>query len=88
MLCLGLQSHAGWFKSIPRLHALIALPKGFELCSHRWVSPGEFFDRYILRFIVGKSEVPIGAQKRFFGFLQMVDRFIDLINGGLKFSRR
>ena len=51
-----------------------------KLGCHRRVAPRQLLDRYILRHIVRKTQVPICAKQCVLGFLQVVDRFIDLID--------
>lgn len=86
MLCRGLQSRAGWFKSIPRLHfkQLFLASQGLELGGHGGITSCEFLDTYILRFIVGKSQVAVCAKESFLGFLKVIDRFVDFVNRRLK----
>ncbi len=46
---------------------------------------GEFFDGDVLGFVVGEAEVVLRADECFFCFLEVVDRLIDFVDGGLEF---
>ena len=52
-----------------------------KLGRHRWIPPGQFFDRHILGLVICKAQVPIGAEQCIFRLLQVVDGFVDLISG-------
>jgi len=51
---------------------------------HRWVATSQSLDRHLLRLVVRKTKVPIGAEEGLLRLLQMVDRLVDLINRFLK----
>ena len=62
--------------SLPLLH----LPK---LPRHRRIPTCQLLDRHVLRLIVREAQIVVGAQQGFLSFLQVVDGFVDLFNGGL-----
>lgn len=55
-----------------------------KLCSHSRVVCGQSLDAQILRLFVGKAQIVFRGEQRIFGFLQMENGFVYLINGGLK----
>jgi hypothetical protein len=60
------------------------IPQLRKLRRHRRVAPGQLCDRDLLRLVVCEAQVAIGAQQRIPGFLQVLDRFVDLVDGRLK----
>lgn len=52
-----------------------------ELGCHRRIAPCQLLDRHVLRLVVGKAQVPVGAQQGILDFVQVVDGLVDLING-------
>ena len=55
-----------------------------KLSHHRRVAFGQFFNGYVLCFIIGMSKVFISTKQRFFGFLKMVNGIVDLLNSRLE----
>ena len=55
-----------------------------EFFRHRRVASRQLLHRHILRLVIGKAQIPISAEKSIFCFLQVIDRFIDFIDGRLK----
>jgi len=49
-----------------------AIPEFGELRGHRRVALGQPLDRHVFRLVVGKSQVPVGAEQCFLCLLQMV----------------
>lgn len=59
----------------------------FQICKlsgHGWVAAREFFEGHVLRLVVGQPQVSISALQRLLGFLQVINRLVDFINGRLK----
>ena len=56
-----------------------------ELCFHCEVTLSQFLDCQVIGFVVGKTEISFRTEQRVLGLLKMVDGFVDLINGCLKF---
>ena len=60
------------------------IPELSELGIHGRVTPSQLLDRHVLRLVVRKTEVPIGAEQGLLRLLQMVDRLVDLIDRRLE----
>ena len=52
--------------------------------SHRWIATRQPLDRNVLRLVVSEAQVAVGAEQGLLGLLQVIDGFIDLLNGGLE----
>ena len=57
-----------------------------KFCRHRRVTLGQLLDRDILGLVIGQAQIAVGAEQGVFGLLQMIDRFVDLGDGGLEFA--
>lgn len=55
-----------------------------KLGLHCRVAPSQLLDRHVLRFVVRKTKVPIGAEQGILCFLQVVDRLVDLVDRHLE----
>ena len=60
------------------------IPELSELGIHGRVTPSQLLDRHVLRLVVRKTKVPIGAEQCFLRLLQVVDRLVDLIDRRLE----
>ena len=58
-----------------------------ELRRHRWIPLGEFLNREILGFVVGKPEIVLRAQEGIFCLLKVIDGLVNLIDGGFELLR-
>jgi len=55
-----------------------------ELGCHCRIAPSELLERHILRLVVRKTKIPIGAEQGFLRLLQVVDRLVDLLDRRLE----
>jgi hypothetical protein len=78
--------HASQLRETSLPVARPTIPQLSKLGRHRRVAPRQLLDRHVLRFVVCETQVAICAEQRFLGLLQVVDRFVDLVNGRLKTS--
>ena len=54
-------------------------PELGELCRHRRVASSQLLDCHVLRLVVRKTKVPIGAKQGLLRLLQVINRLVDLL---------
>ena len=62
----------------------IKIAKIIEFTVHGGITARKLFNCYVLRLVIGEAKLAVGAHESVFGFLQMIYRFINFINGRLK----
>jgi len=55
-----------------------------ELGFHGGITAGEFFNRDVLRLVVGEAQVAVRAEQGVLGLLQVIDRLVDLVDRRLE----
>ena len=77
-----LACHDRWIEFI----SILTLLKPCEFLSHSWVPSSQFLDCHILSLVVRQLKISIIPNQRILCFLQVINWFINFLNGCLELS--